>query len=83
MDLAILLAATPAHGDHVRAIAQIDVKLFFERLTKLFAAHLLDQLRKSRAISHLSKRKATCPANFGIILIDCSTRLNFYKLWND
>ena len=42
------VAATPAHGDHVRAIGQVDVKLFFKRLAKLFAAHLLDQLRKSR-----------------------------------
>jgi len=34
MDLAIFLATTPAHGDHVRAVAQIDVKLFFKRLAK-------------------------------------------------
>jgi hypothetical protein len=42
VDLAVFLAATAAHGDHVRAIGQIDVKLFFKRLAKLFAAHLLD-----------------------------------------
>jgi hypothetical protein len=83
VDLAIFVATTPAHGDHVRAIGQVDVKLFFKRLAKLFAAHLLDQLRKSRTISHLSKRKATRPANLGVILIDCGTRLNPYKLWND
>src|SRR5437764_427396 len=83
VDLTIFLATTAANGDHVRAISQIDVKFCLERFAKLLAAHLLDQLRKRRAISHLSKVKATRPGNLGIILIDCSARLSLYKLWNN
>src|SRR5207248_6746402 len=83
VDLTIFLATTSADGDHVRAIGQIDVKFRLERFAKLLAAHLLDQLRKRRAISHLSKREATRPDNLGIILIDCSARLTLYKLWDN
>src|SRR4029077_8531427 len=83
VDLTIFLAATSAHGDHVRAIGEIDVKFCLERLAKLLAAHLLNQLRKRGAISHLSKRKATRPGNLGIIRIDRSARLSLYKLWNN
>ena len=58
--LTIFLATTSAHGDHVRSIGQIDVEFCLERFAKLLAAHLLDQLRKCRAVSHRLEAES-CP----------------------
>src|SRR5229473_907044 len=82
VNLAIFLAATSAHGDHVWAGGQIDVEFFLKRFAKLVAAHLLDEPRKGRPITDLAQRKAAGAANLGIILVDCWARLGFYKLRN-
>src|SRR5438128_7177684 len=83
VNLAIFLAATSAHGDHVRAGGQIDIEFFLKRFAKLVAAHLLDQPRKGRPITDLAQRKAAGAANVGIILVDCCAHLGSYKLRND
>src|SRR2546427_4473413 len=83
VNLAIFLAATSAHGDHVWAGGQIDVEFFLKRFAKLVAAHLLDEPRKGRPITDLAQRKTAGAANLGIILVDCCARLGSYKLRNN
>src|SRR5947208_5829957 len=70
VNLAIFLAATSPHSDHVRAGGQIDIEFFFKRFGNLVAAHFLDKPRKGRPVTDLAQRKAAGAADLGIILVN-------------
>src|SRR5437868_5114095 len=83
MNLAVVAGTASAHCDGCRPARQIDVKFFFERVTKLIRLESLDHLRETRTKLEAFHGKAASILNKRIISIDFPQGLGFHESIND